>query len=128
MRAPGRFSRHCPGTVVMQAEIPLQGLSLVVTRPPAQAARTALLLRAAGAYIIEFPVLAIASINATLPAAELASAGERLIRLAVEEENAFVRHAAAILASTTRRSVACAVSRSVAGSDTCDGTHGKTVL
>ena len=58
----------------MQAEIPLQGLSLVVTRPPAQAARTALLLRAAGADIFEFPVLAIASINATLPAPELASA------------------------------------------------------
>ena len=58
----------------MQAEIPLQGLSLVVTRPPAQAARTALLLRAAGADVFEFPVLAIASINATLPAAELASA------------------------------------------------------
>ena len=58
----------------MQAEFPLQGLNLVVTRPPAQAARTARLLRAAGADIIEFPVLSIAPINATLPAAELAGA------------------------------------------------------
>ena len=58
----------------MPAEIPLQGLNLVVTRPAAQAARTTLMLRAAGASVIEFPVLSIASIDATLPAAELASA------------------------------------------------------
>ncbi|MCY7388854.1 MAG: uroporphyrinogen-III synthase, partial [Burkholderiales bacterium] len=58
----------------MQAEILLQGLNLVVTRPLAQAARTAQMLRAAGADVIEFPVLDIASIDATLAASELASA------------------------------------------------------
>ena len=57
----------------MQAEIPLQGLTLVVTRPPAQAGRTAITLRAAGAQVVEFPVLDIAPIAMTLAAAELAS-------------------------------------------------------
>ena len=73
MRVPGRFSRRCHGTVVMQAEIPLQGLTLVVTRPPAQAGRTAITLRAAGAQVIEFPVLDIAPIEMKLAATELAS-------------------------------------------------------
>ena len=58
----------------MPAEIPLQGLNLVITRPAAQAARTAQALRAAGADVIEFLVLDIAAIDATLAAGELASA------------------------------------------------------
>ena len=57
----------------MQTESPLQGLTLVVTRPPVQAGRTAIALRAAGAKVIEFPVLDIAPIAATLTSAELAS-------------------------------------------------------
>ena len=58
----------------MQAELPLRGLTLVVTRPHLQAARTALALREAGAAVIEFPVLDIAPVAATLAATELASA------------------------------------------------------
>ena len=58
----------------MQAELPLRGLTLVVTRPYLQAARTALALREAGAAVIEFPVLDIAPVAATLAATELASA------------------------------------------------------
>ena len=58
----------------MHAEAPLQGLTLVVTRPPTQAARTATALREAGAEVIEFPVLDITPIYASLPSDELASA------------------------------------------------------
>ena len=58
----------------MQAEPPLRGLTLVVTRPHLQATRTALALRAAGATVIEFPVLDIAPVAASLAALELAGA------------------------------------------------------
>ncbi len=58
----------------MQTEHSLQGLTLVVTRPRAQAARTASILRNAGADIIEFPVLDIAPIEASLAPHDLASA------------------------------------------------------
>ena len=59
---------------VMLAEIPLRGLTLVVTRPPAQGMRTAIALRDAGANVIEFPVLDITPMEATLSPRELASA------------------------------------------------------
>ncbi len=52
----------------------MQGLTLVVTRPRDQAARTASTLRKAGADIIEFPVLDIAPIEASLAPRDLASA------------------------------------------------------
>ena len=52
----------------------MQGLTLVVTRPRDQAARTASTLRKAGADIIEFPVLDIAPIEASLAPSDLASA------------------------------------------------------
>ncbi len=58
----------------MQAELPLQGAILIVTRPRGQAARSATALRAAGAEVITFPVLDIASIEASLTATDLASA------------------------------------------------------
>lgn len=58
----------------MQTEPPLRGLTLVVTRPRAQAARTAKALREAGADVIEFPVLDIAPIEASLPSHALADA------------------------------------------------------
>ena len=58
----------------MQPEPPLQGLTLVVTRPREQAARTASTLRKAGADIIEFPVLDIAPIEASLAPRDMASA------------------------------------------------------
>ena len=58
----------------MHIEPPLQGLTLVVTRPPAQAARTASALRDAGAEVIEFPVLDITPIDVSLASRELASA------------------------------------------------------
>jgi uroporphyrinogen-III synthase len=50
----------------MHAELPLQGLTLVVTRPRVQAARTAATLRQAGATVIEFPVLDITPIDAAI--------------------------------------------------------------
>ena len=56
----------------MRLEPPLRGLTLVVTRPRVQAARTAAALREAGADVIEFPALAIAPINALISLAELA--------------------------------------------------------
>ena len=59
---------------VMLAEIPLRGLTLVVTRPSAQGGRTAIALRDAGANVIEFPVLDITPMEATLSPRELASA------------------------------------------------------
>ena len=52
----------------------MQGLTLVVTRPRDQASRTASTLRKAGADIIEFPVLDIASIEASLAPHDMASA------------------------------------------------------
>ena len=58
----------------MQAEPPLRELTLVVTRPRQQAARTAAALREAGAEVIEFPVLAIESIEASLSSGELVGA------------------------------------------------------
>lgn len=58
----------------MQAEAPLQGVTLIVTRPRGQAARSATALRAAGAEVITFPVLDIAPIGAAVTAAALASA------------------------------------------------------
>ena len=58
----------------MQVELPLQGLTLVVTRPRVQAARTAATLREAGAEVIEFPALDIAPIEASISFQELASA------------------------------------------------------
>ena len=58
----------------MRLEPPLRGLTLVVTRPRVQAARTAAALREAGADVIEFPALAIAPINASISLAELAQA------------------------------------------------------
>jgi uroporphyrinogen-III synthase len=54
--------------------LPLQGLTLVVTRPAAQARRTVMALRKAGATAIEFPVLDIAPIDAILGAQDLATA------------------------------------------------------
>ena len=50
----------------------MQGLTLVVTRPRDQAARTAGTLRKAGADIIEFPVLDIAPVEASLAPRDLA--------------------------------------------------------
>ena len=58
----------------MQNNSPLQGLTLVVTRPRDQAARTAVALRAAGARVIEFPGLAINPINAAILPRDLTSA------------------------------------------------------
>ena len=58
----------------MQAEPPLQGVILIVTRPRGQAARSASALRAAGAEVITFPVLAIAPVDAAHTAAALATA------------------------------------------------------
>ena len=58
----------------MQAEAPLQGVTLIVTRPRGQAARSAAALCAAGAEVITFPVLDIAPIEASLTATDLASA------------------------------------------------------
>ena len=58
----------------MQVEPPLRGLTLVVTRPRGQAARSAAALRAAGAEVIMFPVLDIAPIDAALTAEEVVSA------------------------------------------------------
>ena len=58
----------------MQAELPLQGLTLVVTRPRGQATRTTAMLRAAGAEVIEFPVLAITPINASIASHDLSAA------------------------------------------------------
>ena len=64
----------------MQADVPpvstrpLQGLTLVVTRPAAQAKRTAIALREGGATAVEFPVLDIAPIEAFLEAQDLAKA------------------------------------------------------
>ena len=58
----------------MQAEAPLQGVTLIVTRPHGQAARSAAALRAAGAEVIIFPVLDIAPIDAALTTTDLASA------------------------------------------------------
>ena len=60
----------------MHIEPPLQGLTLVVTRPPAQAAHTATVLRDAGAEVIEFPVLDITPIEVSLASRELASASD----------------------------------------------------
>jgi uroporphyrinogen-III synthase len=56
----------------MQTEAPLRGLTLIVTRPRAQASRSANALRDAGAAVIEFPVLDIAPIEATLAAFDVA--------------------------------------------------------
>ena len=58
----------------MQAEPSLRELTLVVTRPRQQAARTAVALREAGAEVIEFPVLVIESIEASLSSGELVDA------------------------------------------------------
>ena len=57
----------------MQTELSLSGLTLVVTRPRQQAARTAAVLREAGAKVIEFPVLLIAPIAASLSSSDLDS-------------------------------------------------------
>ena len=61
--------------VAVASLLPLHGLTLVVTRPAVQATRTADTLRGAGATAIEFPVLDIAPIEATLAARDLATAG-----------------------------------------------------
>ena len=53
---------------------PLHGLTLVVTRPASQAKRTAFILREAGATAIEFPVLDIAPIEASLMVRDLETA------------------------------------------------------
>jgi uroporphyrinogen-III synthase len=58
----------------MPTNAPLQGLTLVVTRPRAQAEPTAQLLRAAGAEVILFPVLAIDVLAPTLEAPQIAGA------------------------------------------------------
>ena len=58
----------------MQTNTPLQGLTLVVTRPRMQAIRTANALREAGAEVIELPVLAITPINASIAPQDLAGA------------------------------------------------------
>ena len=58
----------------MQAEPPLRELTFVVTRPSQQSLRTAAALREAGAEVIEFPVLAIESIEASLSSGELVGA------------------------------------------------------
>ncbi len=54
--------------------LPLQGLTLVVTRPAVQAKRTAIALREAGATAVEFPVLEISPIEALLAGKDLATA------------------------------------------------------
>ena len=58
----------------MRIESPLQGLTLVVTRPASQGARTAAALREAGAEVIEFPVLKISPIDASITFSDLARA------------------------------------------------------
>ena len=58
----------------MQAELPLQGLTLVVTRPRGQAVRTSATLRAAGAEVIAFPVLDITPIKASIASRDLSTA------------------------------------------------------
>ena len=68
------FWRRSQGMARVQTEFPLHGLTIVVTRPRAQAARTAIALRHAGAEVIEFPVLDIAPIEASLPSPALAEA------------------------------------------------------
>ena len=54
--------------------LPLQGLTLVVTRPAVQAKRTAIALREGGATVVEFPVLDISPIEAFLAGKDLATA------------------------------------------------------
>jgi uroporphyrinogen-III synthase len=49
------------------ADAPLAGLTIVITRPPEQAAPTVHALRAAGAAVLEYPVLDIVAIAATPP-------------------------------------------------------------
>ncbi|MEQ1516423.1 MAG: uroporphyrinogen-III synthase, partial [Usitatibacteraceae bacterium] len=58
----------------MQADFLLEGLTLVVTRPRVQAARTAAMLREAGASVIDFPVLEIAPIEAAIAPQTLSEA------------------------------------------------------
>ena len=58
----------------MRAELPLHGLTLVVTRPSGQGARTAAALRGAGADVIEFPVLEISPVEASIAPSDLARA------------------------------------------------------
>lgn len=49
------------------ADAPLSGLTIVITRPSGQAAPTVAALRAAGAAVLEFPVLDIAPVDAKAP-------------------------------------------------------------
>ncbi|MEO8386219.1 MAG: uroporphyrinogen-III synthase, partial [Betaproteobacteria bacterium] len=56
------------------SQLPLHGLTLVVTRPATQAKRSANALREAGAIAIEFPVLDIAPITVSLAAKDLTAA------------------------------------------------------
>lgn len=58
----------------MRVDPPLRGLVLVVTRPRDQAAQSAFVLREAGADVIEFPVLDISPIEASISSQELAGA------------------------------------------------------
>ena len=59
---------------LLVSPLPLHGLTLVVTRPATQARRTAIALREAGATVIEFPVLDIASIETSLMPQDLEAA------------------------------------------------------
>jgi uroporphyrinogen-III synthase len=54
--------------------LPLTGLTVVVTRPQQQGAPLADALRSAGASVIEYPVLEIVPLDATMPPATLARA------------------------------------------------------
>ena len=54
--------------------LPLTGLTVVVTRPQQQGAPLADALRSAGASVIEYPVLEIVPLDATIPPATLARA------------------------------------------------------
>lgn len=58
----------------MPDALPLTGLTVVVTRPRQQGAPLADALRGAGATVVEYPVLEITSLSATIPAAALAQA------------------------------------------------------
>lgn len=58
----------------MPIELPLAGLKLVVTRPERQAQVSTDALRAAGAWVLKLPVLAISPIPATLDADDISRA------------------------------------------------------